>query len=201
MRISPQTQALMLLASALVGVAAGMVFDLLGVFASASARGNKRAGFYDTKLPLIGKLGKTSGVARVLAAVLLTLADILFPICWAAAVLCVFYAFDDGIFRIFGIICGFVGFFVWRRTLGVPFRALGEFIAYAFRAANAYICLPFKLLAGCLKMALGYSFGVCRRAFVVQRLKSCDRRERARVTTLADSGFGFGALLDGGTKK
>ena len=57
MQISPRAQALMLAVSAAVGVAAGSIFDLIGVFYRSLGVGRVPA-YYDRVLPLVGAVGR-----------------------------------------------------------------------------------------------------------------------------------------------
>ncbi len=188
MEISPRAQAQMLLMAAIVGVAAGMVFDLLGVFRSTLGGGGARPDYYDRALPLIGPL-RDGALRRVTSVFLLTAADILFPIAWAAAMLCVFFIADDGIFRISGILSGAAGFVLWRKTIGIPFRACGSFIVYILRAAAAYACFPAVFAARMLRRAVKKVSAVVARAAFERKIRRYDARERERLYRSAENGF------------
>ena len=94
MQISPRAQALMLAVSAAVGVAAGSIFDLIGVFYRSLGVGRVPA-YYDSVLPLVGAVGRRGKVGGVAASVVLWCVDMLFPVAWASAQLCVFCCLCD----------------------------------------------------------------------------------------------------------
>lgn len=181
-------QAIMLLASALTGVAAGLVFDLIGVFYRSLGVGG-RPPYYERMLPLIGTVGQRAGLGGRVANALLACADLLFPLAWAAAQLCVFFAVDDGIFRLSGLLAGGLGFLLWRKTLGVLFRACGGFIVYGARVAAAYICFPFVFSARAVGGMLRRAASAVIRARRERRIAAYDARERKRLLTLAGAGF------------
>lgn len=205
MKISPRTQALMLLASALLGVAAGVMFDLVFLLRGTCRGGNKKtARYYRHSFPLIGQIDE-HGIGGFLALPLSHFADILLPPAWAAAQMCVFYAIDDGIFRLGGIFAGLIGALVWRKTLGRPLRACGEFLIFALRVALAYIMFPFVFIVRSVLAALG---GIARRlTFVLRerRIKKYSANEWRSRAELADNGFGLiggdaETAVDGKTK-
>ena len=177
MEISPRTQALMLLLSAAVGAAAGLVFDLITVFYR-SMGGGGTPQYYEKALPLIGVVGRTGRVHRAVMSVLLGAAD-----------MCVFYAVDDGIFRLSGLLAGFSGFYIWRKTVGVPFRACGSFIVYVLRAAVSYICFPVVFAVRMTACGFGRAASAISRAVAERRIARYDVRARAGLLQLAGEGF------------
>ena len=199
MEISPAAQAEMLLVSAVVGAVAGVVFDLLRVFRTAAVDGYERPAYYERALPLVGVLNE--GVLRRRAAgVLLALADIIFPVAWAAAMLCVFFVADDGIFRLSGLIAGALGFMLWRKTLGRPFRACGNIIVYAIRAAVAYICFPAVFAMRLIFRGVKAAATALSRLLRERKIRKFDARERERLMRLAAEGFGAGGVFESGDR-
>lgn len=194
MEISPRAQALMLLASALAGVAAGAVFDLIGVFYRSLGVGGKPS-YYARRLPLVGVIGQNDRFYTVVTNAVLFCADILFPLAWAAAQLCVFFVADDGIFRISGLLAGAVGFFVWRKTLGVLFRASGSFIVYILRVIAAYICFPAAFLRRAVLRVLRRTVSAALRACRERTVAKQDAAERERLLTLAGAGFDMAGVF------
>ena len=198
MEISPAAQAEMLLVSAVVGAVAGVVFDLLRVFRTAAVGGYERPAYYERALPLVGVLNE--GVLRRRAAgVLLALADIIFPVAWAAAMLCVFFVADDGIFRLSGLIAGALGFMLWRKTLGRPFRACGNIIVYAIRAV-AYICFPAVFAMRLIFRGVKAAATALSRLLRERKIRKFDARERERLMRLAAEGFGAGGVFESGDR-
>ncbi len=190
MQISPRAQALMLAVSAAVGVAAGSIFDLIGVFYRSLGVGRVPA-YYDRVLPLVGAVGRRGKVGGVAASVVLWCVDMLFPVAWASAQLCVFFATDDGVFRLSGLAAGALGFVLWRKTLGVPFRACGSFVVYVIRAAVAYICFPAVFAARGIYSGIGRVLRAVSHARSERRIKKYNARERVRIISLAGAGFGM----------
>lgn len=188
MEISPRTQALMLLLSAAVGAAAGLVFDLITVFYRSTGGGGTPR-YYEKALSLIGVVGRTGRVHRAVMSVLLGAADVLFPVAWVIAEMCVFYAVDDGIFRLSGLLAGFSGFYIWRKTVGVPFRACGSFIVYVLRAAVSYICFPVVFAVRMTACGFGRAASAISRTVAERRIARYDVRARAGLLQLAGEGF------------
>ena len=171
MQISPRAQALMLAVSAAVGVAAGSIFDLIGVFYRSLGVGRVPV-YYDRVLPLVGAVGRRGKVGGVAASVVLWCVDMLFPVAWASAQLCVFFATDDGIFRLSGLAAGALGF-----------------VVYVIRAAVAYICFPAVFAARGIYSGIGRVLRAVSHARSERRIKKYNARERVRIISLAGAGF------------
>lgn len=197
MKISPRTQALMLLASALLGVAAGVMFDIVFLLRGTCRGGSeKTARYYRHSFPVIGQIKEHGAVGRFLLP-MAHIADFLLPPAWAAAQMCVFYAIDDGVFRLSGILASLIGAFLWRKMFGRPFRACCGFLIFAVRVALAYLFYPFVFTARSAIAAAGGSASRLAAFLRERRIKKYSAAEWQRMSDLADDGFG----LLGGDKR
>lgn len=196
MKISPRTQAVMLLASALLGMAAGIMLDLIFLLRAACRRGcelGKTAALYRHSFPLIGAIGERRGVVRRCILPIAFLADLLLPPAWAAAQMCVFYAVDDGVFRLSGILASLFGAFAWRGTLGRPTRACGELLIFAVRVAVAYLFYPLCMILRWSRRMIEQCAARIAGCMRERGIKKYSAREWRRMQDMAADGFG---LLD-----
>lgn len=196
MKISPRTQACMLLASALLGVAAGIILDLIFLLRAACRRGGevgKTAALYRRSFPLIGVIGERRGVARRCILPIAFLADLSLPLAWAAAQMCVFYAVDDGVFRLGGILASLFGALAWRKTLGRLTRACGELLIFAVRVAVAYLFYPLCRILRWSRRMIERCTALIARCVRERGIKKYSAREWRRMQNMAADGFG---LLD-----
>ncbi len=193
MKISPRTQAVMLLVSALLGVAAGILLDLIFLLRAGSYRvgGANKSRLYRHSFPLIGQIKERGRAYKYFTLPLAFAADLLLPLLWAAAQMCVFYAVDDGIFRLSGILASFLGTFAWRKTLGRPFRVFGEFLIFAVRVALEYLFYPMAVMLRIVTGTVKKSAKLFASFLRERRIKKYNVREWRRMNDFASDGFGI----------
>ena len=110
MEISQKLLAVMAAASAALGAALGLIWDVLRLLRAAALSGTEQPAAAPVPLP--------RRAAHAVRAALLFAADVLFGlVCGAAAVLLLYYT-NEGQFRTSALACMAGGFAVWQYTVG-----------------------------------------------------------------------------------
>ena len=179
MEISQETLAYLYVCAFLLGIASGLLYDLLritrvllGVHYSRRAVQRLRA----VRLPLLG-CRKRRSESRALGLIVF-LEDFLFCLIVGASMIVLFYSVNRGKIRLPAFAAAGFGFLFYRATLGRLMTVFAEVIAFAVEAAVSY-CLLFITYP--IKCVL--AFLQKRRTVIGLRLRADrERRTRRRFT-------------------
>ncbi len=192
--------------SFLLGVLLGGIYDAIRIsrilFGITAYSPGRRYALYDRSFPIIGRVYRVRGrgIGRLLAEIIVFAGDLLFMLTSGIGLLTVAFFENNGKLRLFMIIVTFIGFFMYRLSIGRAVMYFSSIIVFIIRLSVRYIfyflTYPIRLLYKLIRYLSKRLWRSVLDRIIALRLKNCSERLKRELTEKSKYAFVFsGASL------